>query len=330
MREIPVLEQPVIEEKKDKQSKTLLWIILVISIVCVAPAIGCGAFGFAFAIAGSQPGSTGVGPAVGVIQVEGTILSGTGGGSFGSSMAASDTIIDLIRRANDDPDVKAIVLRINSPGGGAAASDEIHHVLTQVDKPIVVSMGELAASGGYYIAAPADYIYATPHTLTGSIGVISEFIVAEELLDEFGISIEVLKSGTVKDFGSPYREMTDEERAYWQALIDEIYEEFITIVAEGRNMDKESVRELADGRVYNGSQALDLGLVDAIGYYDDAVAKAAELGGITGEPRIIEFTPTPSFFESLYSLQSTNHSSLSLELLQKLLTPTIEFRYLGP
>lgn len=330
MRELPVLETPVEAGKGDRKSSALLWVVVIFLIVCIAPAVGCGAFGFAVALTGTQPESAGVGPAVGVIRVEGVIASGASTSSLSGSVVGSDTIVELIDRANSNVDVKAIVLRINSPGGGAAASDEIHHALLQVDKPIVVSMGELAASGGYYISAPADYIYATPHTLAGSIGMISEFISAQELLDEVGISVEIVKSGNVKDFGSPYREMTDEERAYWQGLIDEAYEEFIAVVAEGRKMDKEAVRRLADGRVYIGRQAVDLGLVDAIGYYEDAVAKAAELGGIQGEGRIIEFEQTPSLLETLYNIEGRQNPPLSMELLRDLITPSFEFRYLGP
>lgn len=330
MREAPVFEAPVEEPTRKKGSNILIWIIVIFLLVCVAPAVGCGAFGIAVAVAGTQTGGTGVGPAVGVIRVDGVIASGTSASSLSGAVVGSDTIVELIGRADSDPDVKAIVLRVNSPGGGVVASDEIHHALMLVDKPIVVCMGELAASGGYYISAPADYIYANPHTLTGSIGVISEFITAEELMDDLGISVETVKSGGVKDFGSPYREMTDEELAYWQALIDKTYEGFITIVAEGRNMDREDVRKLADGRVYTGQEAVDLGLVDALGYYGNAVAKASELGGIEGEPRIIEFEQIPSLLDTLYGIQGQQNPPLSMDMLRDLITPTFEFRYLGP
>jgi protease-4 len=332
MRETPVFEPPVQQERTaDKKTNTVvLWIMILLLAVCVAPAVGCGAFGFSVAMAGSQPVSTGVGPAVAVIQVSGAIMSGSSSTSLSGSVVGADTIVELIERAGDDSDVKALVLRVNSPGGGVVASDEIHHALTQVEKPIVVSMGEMAASGGYYISAPADYIFATPHTLTGSIGVISEFITAEELMAEVGISVEVVKSGSVKDFGSPYREMTREEREYWQALIDSTYEAFVTVVAEGRNMEVADVRKLADGRVYTGQEAIDLGLVDALGYYGDAVYKAGELGGIEGEPRVIEFEQIPSLLETLYGIQGQQNPPLSMDLLRELITPTFEFRYLGP
>ena len=147
-------------------------------------------------------------------------------------------------------------------------------------------MGSLAASGGYYISAPADYIYATPNTLTGSIGVISQFVVAKDLLDDVGIDVVVITAGDVKDFGSFHRDMTPEEREYWQTLINQTHEDFIEVVAGGRGMDVEAVRQLADGRVFRGEEAVGLGLVDEVGYFEDAVQKAADLAGIEGTPNI--------------------------------------------
>jgi protease-4 len=214
-------------------------------------------------------------------------------------VAAADTLVEQIEEAQADPDVKSILLYVNSPGGGVTASDVIYHALTKVDKPIVVLMGDLAASGGYYISMASDWIIANPNTLTGSIGVISEFPNADALLDKVGVEFVVITSGPRKDFGSPYREMTEEERQYWQAIVDEAYSGFVAIVAEGRNLPVEQVLPLADGRVYTGRQALDAGLLDALGYEEDAIAKAAELGGITGEPRIIEYTPEPRLFDLL-------------------------------
>jgi protease-4 len=327
----PASPQPQPTKSRSKSGRALLWIILIILGALVAPAVGCGAFGFAIVAASSQSTqTTGIGPAVGVIYVEGVIFSGESSPDvFGSSGAGSATIVELIQRANEDSDIKAIVLRVDSPGGGVVASDEIHHALLQVNKPVVVSMGSVAASGGYYISAPADYIYANPHTLTGSIGVISQFITAEELLDEIGVEVVVVTSGEVKDFGSYHRDMTDEERAYWQALIDETYDGFVQIVADGRGMSVEQVRQLADGRVYTGLQAVELGLIDEVGYFEDAINKAADLGGISGDPRVIELYPEYGFWDSLYGIQAAQNTSLSLDLLRDLMTPTLEARYLG-
>jgi protease-4 len=316
-----------------RRRSRLLWLWIALAVVlfaCVAPAVGCGAFGLAVVTAGggTTSGSLALGPSVGLIEVSGQILSGEGGGF--NAVAGSDTIVGLIEQADADANIKAIVLRIDSPGGGVVASDEIYHALTQVDKPIVVSMGSLAASGGYYIAAPADYIYATPYTLTGSIGVISQFFVAEDLLEDIGVDVVVITAGDVKDFGSFHREMTDEERAYWQALIDEIHGGFIERVAEGRDMSVEDVRALADGRVFLGEEAVDLGLVDEIGYLEDAVAKAGELGGIGPAPNVVELRPEVSFIDALYGLQSQQDISQALDvLLRSLQPPSLDLLYLG-
>lgn len=313
------------------QRNSRLWIWIGVIVLIVIPVLSCAALGIGLALM-VNPSASGTaasfGPSVGVIEVSGTILSGESGG-FSGVGAGSDTIIDLIEQAADDDSIRAVVLRVDSPGGGVVASDEIHHALQQLNKPVVVSMGSMAASGGYFISAPADYIYATPNTLTGSIGVISQFFVAEEFLDDVGIDVIVVTAGDVKDFGSFHRGMTEEERAYWQELINQTHEDFIEVVAEGRGMDIEDVRQLADGRVFRGEQALDLGLVDEIGYFQDAVRKAAELGGIDGEPNVVELKPTVGFWDSLYGFQA-NRQSLDLDvILRDLSLPSLEFRWLG-
>lgn len=307
-----------------------VWVVVVAALSIVVPILVCGTLGIGLSFASNGPQSpTGaLGPAVGVIRVEGPIIPGRTDTFSGA--AGSETVVDLIDQAADDSDIKAIVLRIDSPGGGVVASDEIYQALQRLEKPVVVSMGTVAASGGYFIAAPSDYIFATPYTITGSIGVISQFITAEELLDEVGVEVVVITSGEVKDFGSFHREMTDEERAYWQSLIDEIYQGFVQVVADGRGMDVERVSELANGQVFTGTQALELGLVDEIGYMDDAIDKAAELGEISGEPRVIELAPEVSLLDAFYGLQTIRQDSLTFELLRDMSTPVIEFRYIGP
>ncbi|MBN1121483.1 MAG: signal peptide peptidase SppA [Anaerolineae bacterium] len=321
---------PVQPEPRKRPNWLVLWIVAVFLLVFVAPLVGCGACGLAFAAAGSQPQSVGIGPAVGVVRVEGTIVSGVSSSFSTTTYAGSDTIVDLINQANSDPEVKAIVLRINSPGGEVVASDEIYNAVLNVDKPVVVSMGAMAASGGYYIAAPADYIIANQHTLTGSIGVISQFITAEELLDELGVDVVVITAGDSKDFGSMYRDMTEEEKQHWAAMIEETHAAFIQIVADGRGMSVDDVRALADGSVYSGQQAVDLGLVDELGYYEDAITKAASLGQIEGEPRVVEFAPQPTFWETFYGVQAQQAEGLSLEnILRQAHIPSLEFRYLG-
>jgi protease-4 len=269
------------------------------------------------------------GPAVAVIDINGEIVSGSSASLGAGMLASSGDIIPLVAQASADSDVKAILLRINSPGGSVVPSDEIYHALKGCGKPIVVLMGEMAASGGYYISMAAQYLVANPNTLTGSIGVISSFPEASELMKNLGITVSVIKSGSVKDLGSLYRPMTAEETALWQKVIDETYESFVQIVAEGRKLPAAKVRELADGSVYTGRQALALGLIDALGYQEDALFKAAELGGITGTPRAILLAPpAASLFSALLSGR-VNQSLIPQDFLNDLLAPKLEYRWTG-
>ncbi len=217
--------------------------------------------------------------------------------SYGKSVAivelrgvidASDAVVRTINRYRDNSSVRAIVLRVDSPGGGVAASQEIWQAVRKAreKKPVVCSMAEVAASGGYYVACACDSIVANPGTLTGSIGVIMQFPVAEELLKKIGLRFEVLKAGENKDIGSPFRQMRPAERAMLQAMLDDVHGQFIQAVSDGRGISADSVRLLADGRVFSGRQALDLRLVDTLGTLDDAIDLAARMGGIKGRPRI--------------------------------------------
>lgn len=227
---------------------------------------------------------------VGVIPIEGAIMGGQQ--SIFQSAAASEDIMAQIRAAADDPSVKAVVLRVNSPGGGVAATQEIARELEKLKKtgkPLVVSMGDTAASGGYWISASADKIFANPGTLTGSIGVIMTLQNLEELYQKLGIDFNVFKSGPYKDIGSTSREMTPQEKQILQGIVDEAFDEFITVVAEGRDLPRQEVEKLATGRVFTGRQALEAGLVDEMGNYYDAVQEAARLAGIKGEPSIKMF-----------------------------------------
>jgi protease-4 len=270
------------------------------------------------------------GPAVAVIRIEGEIVSGSSASLSASTLVSADEIIPLVEQAASDSDIKAILLRINSPGGSVVPSDEIYHALKQAGKPIVVMMGEMAASGGYYISMAGQYLVANPNTLTGSIGVISSFPEASELLQKLGVTISVIKSGSVKDIGSLYRPMTEEERELWQKLVNETYESFVQIVAEGRNMPVEKVHKLADGSIYTGRQALALGLIDALGYEEDAVAKAAELGGISGRPRVILLSPPSVSLLSALLSGRFNQSLLPENFFDDLLAPKLEYRWTGP
>lgn len=300
--------------------------IACLSMTCVASFIGMTASAAGASSANvSHLSGPSTGPAVAVIDVEGVISSGQSDSLTGGSSAQAGDIIANIKEADADPDVKAIVVRVNSPGGSVVPSDEIYHALAGCKKPVVVSMGETAASGGYYISMAAEYIIANPNTITGSIGVISEFPEASGLMETLGVTVTTVKSGAVKDLGSLYRPMTAEERALWQRVIDETYNGFVKIVADGRKMPDAKVRALADGRVFTGRQALEAGLVDALGYEQDAINKAAELGGITGTPRVIRYT-APSSLASLLSGR-LQQSIIPADFLQSLLMPSLEYRW---
>jgi protease-4 len=229
-------------------------------------------------ILGQQFSFPSYGARVGLVRVEGGIYD-------------SRIIIEDLERMSEDPGISALVLRVESPGGGVAASQEIFEYIRGMQEdglPLVVSMGSVAASGGYYIGCSADTIVANPGTLTGSIGVIMSFTNLEELFGKIGMDFEVIKSGRFKDTGSWSREMTSEERQLLQETIDDIHAQFVEVVAEGRGLPYDEVAALADGRIFSGRQALEAGLVDRLGTLEDAVEVAARMGGIEGVPRVQE------------------------------------------
>ena len=218
-------------------------------------------------------------------------------------ISASEDIVRQLKKFRDDSSVKAIVLRVDSPGGGVAASQEMYEEVkkTRLGKPIVVSMGSVAASGGYYVSCGASKIVANRGTLTGSIGVISEFMRFDPMLDKIGVSVNTIKSGKLKDAGNPFRKMTDEDKRYFQDLMDEVHRQFISVVEVERKIDHDELVGFADGRVFTGEQACSLRLVDTLGTYEDAVALAARLAGIKGKPTIIkERKHKPTVFDVLF------------------------------
>ncbi|OPZ75341.1 MAG: putative signal peptide peptidase SppA [Firmicutes bacterium ADurb.Bin456] len=238
-------------------------------------------------------GSTG-GTEVGIICIEGVIAGGTGSGGLLGGKGGAESIASLLREASRDPGLKAVVIRLNSPGGTPAASQEIEAEIKRLKesgKVVVASLGDVAASGAYWVAAGADRIVANPGTITGSIGVIMETANLEGLYDKIGITPQTYKSGPFKDMGSPSRPATAEERAIFQSMIEDVYEQFIETVARGRHKDPGEIKALADGRVYTGRQARELGLVDSLGDFHDAVLLAGELAGIEGEPSIVNIGP---------------------------------------
>ncbi|MGQ9496977.1 MAG: signal peptide peptidase SppA [Desulfotomaculales bacterium] len=246
-----------------------------------------------FGARGGVPGRVASGEAVGIVRIEGVIVGGERGDFLGATLGAEDVAAQL-RRAAEDPSIRAVVLRLNSPGGSAAAAQEIGQEvdrLRQAGKKVVASMGDTAASGAYWIAAKADRIVANPATITGSIGVIIQTQHLVGLYEKLGIDTETVKSGPHKDMGSPARPLTPEERRIFQGMVDDIYDQFVAVVAAGRKMEESRVRQLADGRVFTGNQAKELGLVDEMGDLQDAVRLAGRLAGIRGEPRVVELGP---------------------------------------
>lgn len=249
-----------------------------------------------------------IGDKVALIRIEGPIVD---------SKEAIDTLKDYVK----DLSVKAIVLRVDSPGGAVAPSQEIYEEVRKAvaKKTVVVSMGSVAASGGYYIAAPATRIIANPGTLTGSIGVIMEIPNMEGLLAKIGVKSEVIKSGRHKDIASVFRGIKPEERAILQNVLDNVHDQFINAVSDGRKMLREDVQKIADGRIYTGEQALTVGLVDELGNLEDAVKAAAKLSGIRGEPSVVSR-------EEKFSLISLLRGKMPKELTE--LVPSVKVKYL--
>jgi len=240
-------------------------------------------------------------------------------------IADSEAVIDSLKRFGKDNSVKAVVLRINSPGGGVAPSQEIYEEVRKLNerKPVLTSMGALAASGGYYIAAATRKVFANPGTMTGSIGVIMPFMNAKDLIEKIGLKGMTVKSGQFKDIGSPLRDMTPQERALLQAVVDNVHLQFIDAVAEGRKMARDDVTRIADGRIFTGEQAKALGLVDALGNLEDAVAEAAKMGNISGEPKIV--TPPKPRISLLDLLREEARSLID----EKLTGNSIRLEYLA-
>ncbi len=248
---------------------------------------------------------SGAGPdKVAVIPVQGAIASADSSLGGIQPTVTPEGLADALGQAADDTSVRAVVLEVNSPGGGVTASDEMHQSIVDfkqnTGKPVVVSMGDTAASGGYYISAPADRIVANETTLTGSLGVIFQLNNFEELADKYGYKQVVIKSGEFKDIGNAFRQITPEEREIFQSLVDESYSEFVDVISSGRGIPEDRVREIADGRIYSGQRARELGLVDSFGGLDEAAAEARELAGI-GPATVVRNVQTPTFTDALIS-----------------------------
>ena len=230
---------------------------------------------------------------ISIIPWENTLPSGPKVGIVEINMPITNSkkTVDDLNYFNRKSNIAAIVVRLETPGGGVAASQEIYEKVSKIskfsDKPIIASMGGVAASGGYYIALGADTIMANPGTATGSIGVIMSYPIIGEMMDKMGIQYETIKSGTLKDSGSPFRKITSEEQEYFQELIDDLHVQFLSAVAEERNIPMDKAAKLANGQVYSGKQAAANGLIDMLGTFEDAVLLAARKAGYVEEPKII-------------------------------------------
>lgn len=243
---------------------------------------------------------------------------------------SSEEIVRQMKKYRDNKSVKAIVFRVNSPGGGVAASQEIYEEVKKTresGKPVVVSMGEVAASGGYYVSLGANKIVANPGTLTGSIGVIIQYFQVEELMKKIGVDAPTYKSGKYKDIGSPFRRSTEDEKKFFDQLITNVYEQFVDAVVAERKLDRKKVLQYADGRVFTGKQAVEYGFVDTLGTLEDAVALAGEMGGITGKPRVIRERKVRPFFERLFGESVSELAALKEQFLNQ---PIVQYRMITP
>ena len=276
---------------------TLIIIVLVVAFLFI--------FGRFFVKGGDR-----IGDKVAIVTIEGTITE-------------SEKIISQIHQHRDNASVKALVLRIDSPGGGVAPVQEIFGELKKLDKPIVASMGNAAASGGYYLACAAEQIYANPGTLTGSIGAVMQFVKLKDLYQKIGVEYRVVKSGKHKDIGNPQREMTIEEQELLQATIDDVRSQFIDAIFQSRHqkISREEIEILADGRIFSGQQAFKHKLVDELGSLPDAILGAGQLGQISGQPKTIQIKQKTSFLEQLLDIRSW------LSRAESTLLPSTSFRY---
>jgi protease-4 len=292
-----------------KKSDVVIAVIIVVSFLMIALLTLMAFIGL------SDEGSlflTGMGDRVAIVDVHGVIEN-------------SSEVVRQLRKYAKDSSVPVVVLHINSPGGGAAASQEIYEEVNKLredGKKVVASMGSVAASGGYYVACAADTIIANPATLTGSIGVIFQFPVAEELFKKIGVKFEVVKRGEIKDIGSMSRSMTERERESLQSVVDDTYNQFVDVVTQSREMEREEVVRIADGSIFTGKQAKELGLVDELGNLQDAIGIAGEMAGMEEYPKTVkERKKKISWFDVLTQRMS---DLLKLDESEKMM-PSLEY-----
>ena len=277
-----------------RRKKVFLVILALIILIFVIPLLR----GLAHRPSGEQ---------IGVVEIEGVI-------------AGSKEVMEDIVKFKEDPAIKGVILRINSPGGGVGPTQEIYREVVKLKekKKVYVSMGTSCASGGYYIASAGEKLYANPSTITGSIGVIMQLMIVEDVLKKLGIQSNTIKAGRFKDAGSPFREMTPAEKEYRDGIVANIYEQFIKDIAAGRKMNVERVKELAEGRIYTGNQAKDLGLIDAIGNFYDTVDGLKAALNIKGKPNLV-------YSEKPFSLSKWVFGSLAREMTDRLFSSPFKF-----
>jgi len=300
-------------------SKSTKWFLIILG--CLALAV----LGFSVLIVSVFSGAgdrtevvtSGSGQKIAVVELTGVISS-------------SEDVVRQLKKHRDNKSIRAILLHVDSPGGAVVPSQEMYEEVKRTrdsGKPVVVSMGSLAASGGYYVSCGASRLVANKGTLTGSIGVISEFLQFREALNKLGIDIKTVKSGKLKDAGSPAKKMTEEDQQYFQSLMDDVHQQFMDVVEKERELSQEEILALADGRVFTGQQAVDLGLVDTIGTFEDAVKIAASLAGIDGEPSLVRERRRVTMFERLFGDVAEGISDVKQEILKR---PVLSYRFVGP
>ncbi|MEX1275684.1 MAG: signal peptide peptidase SppA [Bacteroidota bacterium] len=242
---------------------------------------------------------------------------------------SSTEIVRQFKKYRENKSIKAIVFRVDSPGGGVSASQEIYEEVKKTrdaGKPVVVSMGSVAASGGYYVSCGASRIVANPGTLTGSIGVIFQFLHFNELMEKIGVDASTFKTGKYKDIGSPFRGTTEDEKKYFDQLLADVYDQFVGVIVTERKLERRKVLQYADGRVFTGKQALEYGFIDTLGTMEDAVLIAAAMGGIDGKPKVVRERKRKTFFENFLGDAGTAVTDLRNELLRQ---PVLQYKYNG-
>ncbi len=295
-------------------SKTAKWLIGIFGLLAIFFLFVVLIFVFLFSGDDTEDVSSGTAGTVALVELNETIIS-------------SQQIVQQLKKYRENSNVRAIVLRVDSPGGGVSASQEIYEEVKKTreyGKPIVVSMGAVAASGGYYVSLGASRIVANPGSITGSIGVISQFMHINALLDKIGVTSTTIKSGKLKDAGSPFRKPSDEDKKYFQEMIDDIYDQFVSAVAKERKLDKALVKKYADGRVFTGRKAYELKLIDTLGTYQDAIKIAAQLAQVYGTPRVIKERKREKLTDMIFGEVRSELTGLKNELLNQ---PIVQYRY---